>query len=375
MSVLPGSGVVSFARGVPSPDMFPLDLLAECSRKAVLEHGRVALNYGPPGGYGPLREWLAEHHGTTPERVLVTPGSLIGLNLLVRHLVGRGGSAIVEAPTYDRMLHILSALGSEVLTVERSDEGLDLGRLRDALVDAPRPSFLYVLPTFHNPTGRTLTRKHREELASFAAEHDLVVLEDDPYGLLRIDGEPQPYVFELLRSLGRDDLAVFTSSFSKVVAPGLRVGYLLLPEQLVGPVEALATSTYVSPPILPQAQLLEFLEARHLEPHLDFLCGFLRARRDALLEAFDEGMPPGAVWTRPDGGYFLWLELPGALEGADIEELAREAGVSLVPGCGFYANGSGSAAARISFSYPGVDEVRDGASRLAAVVREAASCA
>jgi DNA-binding transcriptional MocR family regulator len=356
--------------------MFPLELLADCARDAVMKHGRVALNYGPPGGYGPLREWLAERHGTTPERVLVTPGSLIGLNLIVRHLVGGGGPALVEAPTYDRMLHTLGGLGSEVIAVERDDDGLGLERLRGRIVGGPRPSFLYVLPTFHNPTGRTLTAAQREELAAFAAEHDLLVLEDDPYGLLRIDGEPQPYVFELLRSLGREDLAVFTSSFSKVVAPGLRVGYLLLPEQLARPVEALAMSTYVSPPILPQAQLLEFLEAGHLEPHLDFLRSFLRVRRDALLAAFEEGMPASTQWTRPDGGYFLWLRLPDALGDADPEELAREADVSLVPGRGFYADGRGSGTARISFSYPGVDEIREGASRLAAVVREAAaSCA
>jgi 2-aminoadipate transaminase len=374
VSVLPGSGVVSFARGVPSPDMFPLDLIADCGREAVLKHGRVALNYGPPGGYGPLREWLAERHATTAERVLVTPGSLIGINLVVRHLVAGGGPAIVEAPTYDRMLHTLSGLGSNVLAVERDDEGLDLERLHRLIIGGPRPSFLYVLPTFHNPTGRTLTGTQREELARFAAEHDVTVVEDDPYGLLRIDGKPQPYLFELLRALGRDDLAVFTSSFSKVVAPGLRVGYLLLPERLVGRIEALAMATYVSPPILPQAQLLEFLEAGHLEPHLDFLRTFLRVRRDALLAAFDEGMPPGTKWTRPDGGYFLWLRLPEVLEDADPAELAQQAGVSLVPGRGFYTDGRGSAAARISFSYPGVDEVRDGASRLAAVVRQAASC-
>ena len=355
--------------------MFPLDLLADCAREAVLKHGRVALNYGPPGGYGPLREWLAERHATTPERVLVTPGSLIGLNLVVRHLVTGGGPALVEAPTYDRMLHTLTALGSDVLAVERDDDGLELEGLRQRIVAGPRPSFLYVLPTFHNPTGRTLTAAQREELAAFAAEHDLMVLEDDPYGLLRIDGEPQPYIFELLRSLGRADLAIFASSFSKVVAPGLRVGYLLLPEQLAGPVEALATSTYVSPPILPQAQLLEFLEGGHLEPHLDFLRSFLRVRRDAVLAGFEDGMPAGAAWTRPDGGYFLWLELPDALGAADPEELAGQAGVTLVPGRGFYADGRGSTAARISFSYPGVDEVRQGASRLAAAVREATSCA
>jgi DNA-binding transcriptional MocR family regulator len=375
VSVLPDVGVVSFARGVPSPDMFALEQLAECARLAVEKHGRIALNYGPPGGYAPLREWLARRHQASAEQVIVTPGSLIGLNLVVRRVVGAGGAAVVEAPTYDRMLHSLRDLGAEVLMVDRGDDGLDLERLTEHVTRRDRPRLLYVLPTFHNPTGRTLGRAARERLADLAVEHNLVVFEDDPYGLLRIDGEPQPYVHELLRERGRDDLAIFASSFSKTVAPGLRVGYLILPAHLVGPVEELAMNTYVSPPLLPQAQLLEFLEAGHLDPHLAFLASFLGSRRDALLAGFDERMPPGARWTRPDGGYFLWLTLPGRLDGTEVESAAREQGVTFVPGTGFFADGSGRDTARISFSYPSVDEVREGAARLSAVVRTAAACA
>jgi DNA-binding transcriptional MocR family regulator len=369
VSVLPDVGVVSFARGVPSPDMFPVERLAECARAAVEKHGRVALNYGPPGGYAPLRAWLAARHGTTAAQVLVTPGSLIGLNFVTRALVGEGGTAVVEAPTYDRMLHSLRGLGAEILAVDRDDHGLDLEQLRAHANRGAR--LLYVLPTFHNPTGRTLGHGAREALVDLAIEHDLPIFEDDPYGLLRIEGEAQPYLHELLRERGRPDLAVFASSFSKSVAPGLRVGYLVLPEHLVAPVEALATGTYVSPPLLPQAQLLEFLDAGGLEPHLAYLASFLGARRDALLAAFDAGMPAGTSWTRPEGGYFLWLTLPEALDATEVEATARDEGVTFVPGSGFFADGRGRSTARISFSFPSVDEVRDGATRLAAVVRRA----
>lgn len=370
MSVLPTTGTISFARGIPSPDMFPIEALAESARRAVELHGRVALNYGPPAGFAPLRDWLAARHGVSPERVLVTPGSLIGLNFVVNHLCRDGGTAIVEAPTYDRMLHVLDAAGAAVVTVDNTADGLDLDHLRELAAGDLKPKLLYVLPTFHNPTGRTLTLEQRRELAAIAVEHQLLVFEDDPYGLLRIEGEPLPYVHELLREAGGEHLAVFASSFSKSVAPGLRVGYLLLPEALVAPIETLATRTYVSPPLLPQAQLLDFLASGAFEPHLAFLASFLRPRRDALLERLEADLSGLAEWTRPEGGYFLWLDLPRGIDAGELNAAASEAGVSFVPGTGFFGGGRGHSTARLSFSYPSVDEIRAGAERLTALVRE-----
>lgn len=370
MSLLPEANAISFARGIPSPDMFPLAELAESARRAVENDGRVALNYGPPGGYGPLRDWLGERHGVSPGRVLVLPGSLIGLNFVVAYLFRAGGRAVVEAPTYDRMLHALASVGGDVVTVDRSGDGLDLDRLREIAMANPRPKLLYVLPTFHNPTGRTLTLEQRQALVELALECELPVFEDDPYGLLRVEGEALPYVHELLRAGGGDHLAVFSSSFSKTVAPGIRVGYLVLPEGLVAPLEALVTRTYVSPPLLPQAQLHDFLTAGHFEPHLEFLRSFLRPRRDALLEVLAKELTQGVKWTRPDGGYFLWLELPKAVDAAELNERARAAGVAFVPGAGFFHGDRGRNTARLSFSYPTVEEIRVGAHRLAGLVRD-----
>jgi len=372
MSVLPPADLISFARGVPSPDMFPVAQLADSARRAVEEHGRVALNYGPPAGYAPLRAWLGERHGVAPERVIVTPGSLIGLNLVVAHLFRDGGRAIVEAPTYDRMLHTLAAAGADVVTIENSEDGLDVDALRALAAGDPKPKLLYVLPTFQNPTGRTLTLEQRQELVAIALEHDLPVFEDDPYGLLRVEGEPEPYVHTLLREAGGDHLAIFASSFSKSVAPGLRVGYVILPEPLIAPLEALATRTYVSPPMLAQAQLLDFLLAGELEPHLAFLAGFLRARRDALLDVLDAELAGVVSWTRPAGGYFLWIDFPAGLDAAALNERSTAAGVTFVPGRGFFHGNRGHGTARLSYSYPAVEEIRIGATRLAVLVRDSA---
>jgi DNA-binding transcriptional MocR family regulator len=187
---------------------------------------------------------------------------------------------------------------------------------------------------------------------------------------VRTDGVAEPYLYELLRDRGAEELALFTSSFSKTVAPGLRVGYALLPPQMVAPIEALATRTYVSPPLLAQAQLLEFLESGHLAPHLRYLGTFVGERRDALLGVLDEQLTGVATWTRPAGGYFLWLELPEPLDAAALGEQARRAGVAFVPGAGFFTGGRGARTARLSYSFPSVAEIDEGARRLAALIRQ-----
>ena len=189
-----------------------------------------------------------------------------------------------------------------------------------------------MLPTFHNPTGLTMTLDEREALVDLAVELDFVVVEDDPYGLLRVEGEPLPLLHELLHRRGAGHLAVHLSSFSKTVSPGLRVGYVVAPVSLQGRLRALATATYVSPPLLAQAELYEYLHAGHLEAHLADLQSFLRPRRDALLEVFGERMAPDARWTRPEGGYFLWLDLPPRIDAATLARRSAAAGVTIVPG-------------------------------------------
>jgi len=366
--VLPPEGVISFARGIPSPDLLPVAQLEECAGAAIRRDGRVALNYGPPAGYGPLREWIGERHNVDARRVVVTPGSMLGLNMLIAELVGAAGRAVVEAPTYDRMLHGLTAHAAEAIPVPRGTDGVDLVALEEAL-RGPRALF-YVLPTFHNPTGTTLGLEQRHALVDLAVAHELLVLEDDPYGLVRFEGEPLPTLHALFCERGASALCIFTSSFSKSVAPGLRVGYLILPDALVPRLESRALRTYVSPPLLPQAQLLEFLLRGHLDPHLALLGTRLRERRDALSAALAAELPAGAHWTRPAGGYFLWLDLPAPIEAEELERAARDNGVAFEPGTRFFSGPGGAASARLAFSYTALDEIAEGCRRLGALVRE-----
>jgi 2-aminoadipate transaminase len=364
--------MISFARGVPAPECLAVEELADCARAALQRDGHTILSYGPGGGYGPLRERLAERHGVEPSRVVITSGSLQGFAFLAERLVRPGARVLVEAPTYDRPLKILSRLGAEIVPLEMDGEGLVPETVEEALDAGEAPAFLYTIPTFQNPSGRTLSVGRRRRLAELARERNLLVLEDDPYGLVRYDGEPLPSVFELAD--GKQ--IAYCSSFSKTVAPGVRVGWFVLPTQLAADVEALAVSTYISPPYLSQATVLEFLRRDSFEPNLERVNGLLRERRDAMLEALSSELPDDASWTRPDGGYFVWLELPSGPPSSQLLTEAEEAGVTFVKGSDFFPGGRGGGRAlRLAFSFVSPDEIAEGVSVLGSLARAAAPAA
>jgi len=340
---------ISLARGVPAPECLPLAELADCARAAIESDGETVLSYGAGGGYAPLREWIAERHGVKPGQVVLTNGSLQGFQFLAE-LLAPNGPVLVEAPTYDRPLKILAALGAEVIPLPLDEEGtVDSG------------AFLYTIPTFQNPTGRTLSLRRRKLLAELA-KGGLLVLEDDPYGLVRFEGKAPPTVFELARG----ENVVYSSSFSKTIAPGLRVGYLVLPETLAAAVESGAAAAYITPALVSQATVYAFLRRGKLAPNLERVCGILRTRRDAMIAALERHLPE-ASWSTPEGGYFLWLELPGGVETADL----RVEGVTFVPGADFFAGPGGERALRLAFSYESPAAIEEGVRRLASAVRAA----
>jgi 2-aminoadipate transaminase len=349
---------ISFARGVPAPECIPVDEIADCARAAVERDGATVLSYGPVGGYQPLREWIAERHDVSPARVLITNGSLQGFVFLAERFAGQ--RVLVEEPTYDRPLKILAARGIETTPIPMDDEGLEPPALESTLAKGEQPAFLYTIPTFQNPSGRTLSVERRRRLVELAREHDLLVLEDDPYGLVRYDGDAPPTLFELD---GRERV-IYSSSFSKTIAPGLRVGYFVLPERLERDLEALAVSTYITPVLLGQATVFEFLRRGSFEPNLDRVRSLLGARRDAMLGALELELA-GSRWSRPEGGYFIWLELPAGNDTAELLDRATTAGVTFVPGTDF---GAAPNTARLAFSYVSPDEIHEGVRRLAAQI-------
>jgi 2-aminoadipate transaminase len=359
--------VVSFARGVPAPECLPVAEMADCARAVIERDGRTVLSYGPGGGYGPLREWIAARHGVEVSRVVVTTSSLQGFGFVADELVGAGNRVFVEAPAYDRPLKLLSRLRAEVVGVPLDDEGLDSAVLERDLRDGPPPAFLYTNPTFQNPSGRTLSLERRRHLIELAHEHDLFILEDDPYGLVRFEGEPLPTLFELDSAAGGGgERVAYASSFSKTVAPGVRVGYLVLPPELAARVEARAVSTYISPPFLTQATVFEFLERGSFEPNLVRVNGLLKLRRDAMLAALDRDFPDTASWSRPQGGYFLWLDLPPDVRADDLQIAAEAVGVTFVKGSDFFTGHlAGEHELRLAYSFVSPEEIAEGVSRLA----------
>jgi 2-aminoadipate transaminase len=357
--------VISFARGMPGPDLLPIAAFGDCAREALERDGATALQYGPPGGYPPLKGWVAEQHGVDPARVIVTNGSLQGFAFTARHFVQSGSRFFVEAPCYDRSLSILRKLGAEVEQVELADDGLDV----DALAGSLRTGdVVYTIPTFQNPSGRTLSLENRRRLLDLAAERGAFIFEDDPYGMLRFEGEPIPRLFEL-----SGGTTIFLSSFSKTVAPGIRTGYLILPEDLVSPIEELVLSNYVSPAIFVEAALLEFLTSGRFEPNLEAVRDGLRLRRDSMLAALEREMPEGARWNEPEGGYFLWLDLPVGVAGDSLLARAGEEEVAFIKGADFFFHRGGDESARLAFSFATPPEIEEGIVRLGRLVHEAAA--
>jgi 2-aminoadipate transaminase len=352
---------IAFTRGVPTPECLPVEALAECAGAAVERDGRTVLNYGPVAGYAPLREWVADRHGVDTRNVFVTNGSLQGLSLLAGVLVDPGARVLVEGPTYDRALHIIARHDGEPAPLAMDDEGLD----PDAL-ELPA-AFLYTIPTFQNPSGRTLSLERRSRLAELARDGRILILEDDPYALVRYEGEALPSIYELAGGEG----VVYSFSFSKIAAPGLRVGYLVGPAELIGRLEALAVQTYLTPALLSQATAFEFVRRGLLEPNVERVVGLLGERRDAMRDALEQEMPEGASWSRPEGGYFTWLDFPPGTETEDMLARGEEHGVTFVAGRDFFPpGGGGESSARLAYSYVSPEEISVGVARLAALLRE-----
>jgi 2-aminoadipate transaminase len=347
---------VSLARGVPAPECLAEDELADCAKTVLERDGKRILSYDSGAGYLPLRELIGGWFGVPASRVLLTNGSLQAFVLLTRHY-GKAQPVFVESPTYDRPLKIMRGEEITAVAVATDDDGLVPSELERALDENPKPAFVYTIPTFQNPSGRTIPAARRRELVEIARANSVVLLEDDPYGLIRYEGEAPPSLYEL-----GPETTLYSSSFSKTVAPGLRVGWLIVPDELSAPLVELANSTYISPALLGQATIFEFIDRGRFEPNLERVNGLLKTRRDAMLAALEKHFG-GARWLRPEGGYFIWLELPEGTNAANV--LARAEGVTAVLGTDF---GGAPNTLRLAFSFVSPDEIEDGVARLARAV-------
>ena len=357
---------ISFARGVPSADLLPVDDLRAAAAKALEDNPAGALSYSP-GGYRPLREWIGQRHGVSPDRVLMLNGSLQGVVFVAQHLFHTsGGRLVVEDPTYDRTLIAMRTFGAEITGVALTPEGIDTDMLERVLDAGPAPKLLYVIPTFQNPSGLTLSLERRHRLLDLCRQRGVLVMEDDPYGLLRFEGEALPTLHEL----DGGDNVIHSSSFTKTVAPGIRTGYLVLPERLAAPLARISENTVIGPNTLAEATLDAYCRAGRFEPNVARATADLMERRDAMEAALREHFPPDARWTTPSGGYFYWVDLPEQFDTGALLTAASERGVPFVKGADFCIGGGGRSSLRLAFSAVKPDQISEGIARLGSLLAD-----
>ncbi|HUR52169.1 MAG TPA: PLP-dependent aminotransferase family protein, partial [Mycobacteriales bacterium] len=362
--------VVSLAGGMPYTTALPLDAVGKLLSDLLATRGAAALQYGSGQGDPELRERICEVMALegvvgSPDDVVVTVGSQQALDLVTRIFCDPGDVVLAEAPSYVGALGTFAAYQAEVVHVAMDEHGLVPEALREAVARAgARAKFLYTIPNFHNPAGTSLSDARRTEVLEICSAAGILVLEDNPYGLLGFEGPPTPAI----RARSAEDEVIYLGSFSKTFAPGLRVGWVLAPHAVREKLVLASEASVLCPPALNQLAVVEYLTTQDWMGQIEVFKDLYRERRDAMLDALETLMPPGTTWTRPTGGFYVWTTLPEGLDAKVMQPRAITERVAYVPGIGFYADGQGARDLRLSYCFPEPDRIREGVRRLAAVV-------
>ena len=371
--------VISFAGGLPAPELFPIERFQEACHRVLAEKGGAALQYGTTEGYAPLREMIGHNMSrygivASVENVLITSGSQQALDLIGKLLVNPGDRLLVEAPTYLGALQAFDVYGAEYVSVPIDNDGLQTELLEGALRSGPK--FMYVLPNFQNPGGVTLSEGRRHELVFLAEKYGIPIIEDDPYGQLRYEGEHLPPLVVIDReNLRHDDgyhlgNVIYLSTFSKTLAPGLRLGWIVAPTEVITKLVQLKQGADLHTSTFAQFVAYEVARDGFLDEHVRTIRQVYRQRRDAMLSALKEFFPPEVTWTHPAGGLFLWVNLPVGIECQTLFMVALGENVAFVPGDCFYASGDeGRRHMRLNFSCAQPEQIREGIRRLSVAVR------
>lgn len=373
--------IISFAGGLPAPEVFPLAEIRAAADRVLQTHGPASLQYSATEGYLPLRELLVRHMGrygihVTPANILITSGAQQALDLLGKLFINSGDRILTEEPTYLGALQAFSGYQAQYLSVPIDDEGMDMDRLEEALRAGPK--FLYVLPNFQNPTGATLSLERRWRLVELAAHYGTPIVEDDPYGQLRYEGEHLPPLVQIdaehhgcnggTKFRGG---VIYLGTMSKVLAPGLRVGWIVAPEEVMERLVQMKQGTDLHTSTFNQMIAYEAARGGFVDRHVRRIRQVYRERRDTMLSALELWAPAGVSWTRPQGGLFLWLTLPEGLDAKVLFPAALEEKVAFVHGAAFYPNGGGERSMRLNFSYSTPETIREGIRRLCSVIEKA----
>ncbi len=378
ISSLPG--VISFAGGLPAPEVFPIDKFIQASETILLEQGKVALQYSITEGYVPLREMIAQRvarYGikVTPENILITSGSQQALDLIGKMFINRGDRILVEDPTYLGALQAWNAYGAEYVPVPMDEDGIIISELEKALRTGPK--FMYILPNFQNPTGISLSVERRKKLIKLADQYGVPIIEDDPYGQLRYEGEHLPSLVGLDNKFhdngddGYQGNVIYLSTFSKILAPGIRLAWVIAPSEVIRELVKGKQGADLHTSIFSQMLAYQVSQDGFLEDHIKVIREAYGGKRDIMLEAMKENFPPEVKWTHPEGGLFLWVTLPEYLDARELLPLAVEKKVAFINGAPFFPGGGGHNTLRLNFSNASPENLRLGIQRLGEVFKEA----
>ena len=371
--------IISFGGGLPAPDVFPVEEVRAATDRVLTDHPATALQYTTTEGYRPLRELLVRHMGrygveVKPENVLVTSGSQQALDLIGKLLINPGDRVLVEAPTYLGALQAFNAYQADYLPVPVDDDGMDIGALDDQMRAGPK--FVYALPNFQNPAGVTLSLARRNRLVEHAASLGIPIVEDDPYGQLRFEGEHLPSLVKLdaeTHGCSRGERTftgnvLYLSTLSKTLAPGLRVAWVVAPEVVISKLVQIKQGADLHSSTFCQYVAYEVAKGGFLDRHVRRIRSVYGERRDAMLRALDRYAPPGVRWTKPGGGLFLWATLPEGFDTLKLLDDAIAEKVAYVPGVAFYPCGGGERTMRLNFSYATPEVIEEGIQRLCKVI-------
>ena len=362
--------VISFAGGMPAPELFPVRDFREACEWILTHDAESALQYGTTEGYPPLKDYLVEamHKYDLPAEggnVLLTNGSQQALDLIGKVFIDEGDEIITCRPTYLGAIQAWNVYGPKFVTVPLDDDGMRMDELEKALAAHPGAKFVYVLPNFHNPAGTTLSLERRYRLVELAAKHGAFIIEDDPYGELRFEGEDLIPICALHK-----ENTVYLSTFSKTLAPGLRLGWIVAPKTVIAKLIQAKQGADLNTSTLVQYMAYDICSRGLIKAHVKKIRDAYRERRNVMLQAMEEHFPPGVTWTRPQGGLFLWVRMPEQIDAEKLLKVAVEEKVAFVPGSAFFPNGTdGKCCMRLNFSNAQPDMIREGIRRLGQAIK------
>jgi 2-aminoadipate transaminase len=353
---------ITLTRGVPPAEALPGDQIAECAASIIREDPTVLLSYGSTMGYQPLREWLAKAHGVSVGQVLISNGSLQIMGFLTRTLLAPGDTVFVESPSYDRAVTIFKGYGANLVGIDLKTDGIVVEDLERALA-SHKPKMLYVIPDFQNPAGATTCLAKRKRIVELASQHDFWIAEDVPYRRLRYQGADEPTFLSLA-----PERTLQLSSFSKLLSPGVRAGYVIGPADVVAKLAKTAEDTYITPSLPSQGIVYEYCRRGWLEPNIARLKELYRPRLEATLSALASDLPE-ADYMRHEGGYFVGVNMPPGIKNATLLARAKAASLVLTDGDGFFLEPPARTFVRIPFCGVSPADIREGVARLAAIVK------